>query len=168
MSITWCVAHTHSLKEHVAKQHLLQQGFEVYLPQFKKIRRHARKVDEVLSPLFPRYLFVGMDKEGSSWRSINGTQGVSHVLMSNPMTPACVPLSAIQDLKSQEISDGVVKIESLVTFSKGEKVRVLEGVFKGKVVTFCGLDDKSRVQLFLNFLGRETMLSLPVCAVEAA
>ena len=59
--ITWCVAHTQPFKEVVAKQHLLGQGYKVYLPQFKKIRRHARKVEEVLSPLFPRYIFVGMD-----------------------------------------------------------------------------------------------------------
>ena len=66
MSITWCVARTQLLKELVAKQHLTEQGYEVYLPRFKKICRHARKVEEKLVPLFPRYVFVGKDILGAN------------------------------------------------------------------------------------------------------
>ena len=87
--INWFVAHTHPLKEIIAQQHLLEQGFEVYLPRFKKIRRHARKVEEVLVPLFPRYIFIGMNMEVARWRSVNGTRGVSY-LLTNYDRPAVV------------------------------------------------------------------------------
>ena len=50
----WFVVYTQPLKETVAKQHLEEQGYDVYLPMFKKTRRHARRIDEVLQPLFPR------------------------------------------------------------------------------------------------------------------
>lgn len=164
----WSVAYTQPLKEHIARRHLLEQGFDVYLPQFKKTRRHARKVDEVLAPLFPRYLFVGMDLEKMPFRSINGTRGVVHLLMTHNQRPAHVPISVINALKAQETSDGIVPVSSLITFVPGEKVRIQEGVFKDHVATFEGLDDKSRVQLLLSFLGRETIISLPADAVEAA
>ena len=166
--ISWYVAHTQSLKERVAQHHLIDQGFEVYLPCFKKIRRHARKADEVLTPLFPRYLFIGMDMETASWRRINGTRGISYLLMSQDNCPASIPLNVIENLKSQEISSGIVPVASLISFSKGDKVRVLEGAFQDQIGTFETLDHKSRVQILLSFLGREMKVSLPLYVVDAA
>jgi len=165
--ISWFVAHTQPLKEQTAEIHLLRQGFEVYLPRFKKIRRHARKVDEVIVPLFPRYLFVGMDIEAARWRSINGTQGVSYLLM-NQDSPAVVPTYVIDALKTQENTEGLLPVGSLITFVKGDKVRILEGSFKDQTAIFEQLNDKSRIQLLLNFLGREIQVDLPIYAVEAA
>lgn len=165
--INWFVVHTQPLKENIAKQHLLEQGFEVYFPRFKKIRRHARKVDEVLAPLFPRYLFIGMDLEVSRWRSVNGTRGVSYLLTNNNQ-PAMVANEIINDLKKQENEYGLVPATSLILFAKGDKVRILEGAFKNQIAVFENLDAKERIQLLLNFLGRETKISLPYYAVEAA
>lgn len=166
--ITWCVAHTHPSKEFIVQNNLLEQGYDVYLPRFKKIRRHARKVDEVLSPLFPRYVFVGMDLEHTQWRSINGTRGVSYLLMSDLVTPSVVSSRVIDDLKSQEIEDGIVTIDSLMTFVSGDKVRVLDGVFKDHIASFEHFDERSRVRLLLSFLGRDMQITLPVHAIEAA
>lgn len=164
--ITWCVAHTQALKESIAQQNLLAQGFEVYLPKFKKTRRHARKVDEVLAPLFPRYIFVGMDLETALWRGVNGARGVSKLLMFNETCPATVPLTVIEELKAQEDAAGVLPIGSIITFAKGDKVRILDGAFQDQIAVFAALDDVSRVQLLLNFLGREMKISMPVYAVE--
>jgi len=166
--VTWCVAHTHPLKEGVAKQHLIHQGYQVYLPRFRKIRRHARKVEEVLMPLFPRYLFVGMDLERDRWRSVNSTRGVAYLLMHQDFVPARVPAHVIADLRAQEIGDEIVPLASLVTFVKGEKVRILEGAFQDHVATFEGWDAKNRVQLLLQLMGREIKVSFPWEAVEAA
>jgi transcriptional antiterminator RfaH len=168
MSITWCVAHTQPFKEGVAQHHLLDQGYEVYMPRFKKICRHARKVEEKFVPLFPRYIFVGMDLSSARWRSVNGTRGVSHLLISNDLNPTKVPASIIDDLRAQEIGDGIVPISSLVNFIKGEKVRILEGAFKDQMAIFESMDDQSRVQLLLTFMGREMKMTLPTYAVEAA
>lgn len=167
-NITWCVAHTQPLKESVAKHHLLDQGYEVYMPRFKKIVRHARKVEEKIVPLFPRYIFIGMDLSSTRWRSVNGTRGVSHLLMSNDLNPAKVPARIIDDLRFQEIEDGIVSVASLVNFVKGEKIRILDGVFADQIAVFESMDDKSRVQLLLTFMGREVKMTLPIHAVEAA
>ena len=163
----WYVAYTQASKEVVAYQNLIEQGFDAYLPRFKKIRRHARKVDEVLAPLFPRYIFVGMTLDNEQWRSVNGTRGVSHLLCADKDTPAGIPVRVINALKSHEISDGIVPVTSLSVFEKGDKVRVLEGAFKDHVAVFEKLDDADRVHLLLDFLGREMNVSMPVYAVEA-
>ncbi len=163
----WCVAYTQPSKELIAQKNLLDQGFEVYLPRFKRLRRHARKVEEVLAPLFPRYLFVGVNLETTRWRSINGTRGVSYLLMESDKHPAYLSMQIIEDLKSQEIESGIVSVNSLATFTKGDKVRVLEGVFKDHTGVLELMSDKQRVQLLLTFLGREMHISLPSYAVEA-
>lgn len=166
--ITWCVAHTHPLRELIAQKHLLDQGYEVYMPKFKKSIRHARKVQEKLAPLFPRYIFVGIDLSSARWRSVNGTRGVSHLLMSNDLNPAKVPTLVIDELRAQEIADGIVPVASLVNFVKGQKVRILDGAFADQMAIFESMDDKSRVQLLLTFMGREMKMPLPNYAVEAA
>jgi transcriptional antiterminator RfaH len=163
----WFVVHTQPLKEELAQQHLREQNFDVYLPRYKKTRRHARKVDEVLAPLFPRYLFVGIDLEVDQWRSVLGTRGVSYLLMTDGQ-PAFVSSRIIDALKDQETGDGLVPINSMALFVKGDKIRVLEGPFKEYVAVFEKMDDKQRVQLLLNCLGREVNISLPPYAVEAA
>ena len=163
----WFVVHTQPLKETVAQQHLAEQGFEAYLPRYKKTRRHARKVDEVLAPLFPRYLFIGIDLEVDQWRSVLGTRGVSYLLMTDGK-PAVVPSRIIEALKNQETNEGLVPLNSMALFTKGDKIRVLEGAFKEYVAVFEKMDDKQRVQLLLNCLGREVNISLPSYAVEAA
>lgn len=166
--ITWCVAHTQPNKERVALQNLRNQGFEVYLPLFKKLRKHARKVEEVLYPLFPRYIFVGFDNAKARWRSINGTKGVTYLIMKDEINPSTLPSRIIEDLKSQELSSNILPISSLVSFEKGEKVRIAEGAFKNTEGVFEGFDDKQRVEILINFLGRESKVSLPIYAVESA
>lgn len=166
-TVTWCVAYTQPMKELFAQEHLLRQHFQVYLPRFKKLRRYGRATREVLIPLFPRYIFVGIDLEADRWRSINGTRGVSHLLMMNSVRPAQVPTTHIQALKDQEEPDGSVTIASLATFTKGQKLLIKEGVFKNQPATFEKLDSQKRIHVLLSFLGQETEISLPFYAVES-
>ena len=162
----WFVVHTQPSKESVAQKHLMEQGFDVYLPKFKKTRRHARKVEQIMAPLFPRYVFVGIDLEVDQWRSVQGTRGVSYLLLADNI-PATVPCEIIQSLKGQENDDGLVAINDMIFFTKGDKVRVLDGAFKDCVAIFEKMNDKDRVQLLLSCLGREVNVSLPAHAVEA-
>ena len=118
MTITWFVAHTQPLKEIVAQQHLLNQGYEVYMPRFKKIVRHARKIEEKLVPLFPRYIFVGMDLSSARWRSVDGTRGVSHLLMSNKLKLAKVPTRVIDDLRARRLAMALCLWQALQTLLK--------------------------------------------------
>ena len=64
----WYVAQTHRHAEAKATAHLGRQGFLVYLPRYRKQRRHARRIDTVTVPLFPSYLFV---LSGERLRSVN-------------------------------------------------------------------------------------------------
>ena len=72
----WCAVQTHVRSEDKAAFHLRRQGYDVFLPKHLKRRKHARRVDWVPAPLFPRYLFVGIDPETTPWGVIRSTIGV--------------------------------------------------------------------------------------------
>jgi transcriptional antiterminator RfaH len=161
----WFVVHTQVRQELLALQHLEEQHFKVYLPRFKKIRSHARKVDEILVPLFPRYLFVGIDPKVDQWRSVNGTRGVSYVLTAEGQ-PLWVSTSIVDDLKSRENTEGLLSVDSLALFTTGDVLRVKEGSFEGQTGIFEKWTDRQRVQILLHFLGRELRVSVPAYTVE--
>jgi hypothetical protein len=66
----WHVAQTHSHAEKQARAHLMRQCCHVYLPRYLKRHRHARRIENVSAPLFPRYLFGGGARfnQPSAWR----------------------------------------------------------------------------------------------------
>ena len=65
----WYVVQTKVNAEAKAGRNLIRQGFEIYLPRYLKRRSHARKIEKVAAPLFPRYLFVSVDMAKQRWRS---------------------------------------------------------------------------------------------------
>lgn len=163
--MNWYVAYTLAQKEAIAALNLRNQGFEVYLPRYRKTRRHARRVDVVSTPLFPRYLFVRMDPAVQRWRSINGTIGISYLLSEGP-EPIAIPDAVIDVIRERE-DDGLVKIAS-PAFAYGQKVYVTEGPFADLQGLFECVDDAQRVVLLLEFMGRVVRARLPGHAVSAA
>jgi transcriptional antiterminator RfaH len=106
----WYVAQTHIHAEAKASQHLCRQGFDVYLPRYLKSRRHARRVDRVAAPLFPRYLFVSIDLTTQRWYSINSTIGIAKLLRHGDV-PVAVPDPIIEGLKRREDAEGYIQLE---------------------------------------------------------
>ena len=163
--MNWYAVYTQAGKERFALQNLANQGFEAYLPSYRKRRRHARRVDTVLAPLFPRYLFVCMDPHQQRWRSINGTFGVSY-LLSDGETPMVVPDQMVVAIRNRE-DNGVVAVQA-PAFTKGQKLEVTDGPFAELGGVFECIDDQERVVLLLEFMGRTVRTKLPGHAVTAA
>jgi transcriptional antiterminator RfaH len=163
--LKWYVVYTQAGKEAFAAQNLLNQGFEPYLPRYRKRRRHARRVDTVLAPLFPRYLFLRMDPAQQRWRSINGTFGVCY-LLADGAEPMTLPDGMIDAIRTRE-EDGEVHIAA-PDFEKGQRLHVTDGPFAELDGIFDCVDDQDRVVLLLDFMGRMVRARLPGYAVTAA
>jgi transcriptional antiterminator RfaH len=159
--------HTQVHGERKAEQNLMRQGFEVYLPRYLKRRRHARRVDFAVRPLFPRYLFVAIDMAAQRWRSIQSTIGVAH-LVTNGDDPASVPDSVVGALRAREDEKGFIRIDVKPAFVPGDKVRVLTGAFMDSAGLFSGLADHDRVAILLDMLGRKVRVLLDADMVAAA
>ena len=163
----WYVAYTQPQRERQAFEHLKRQGFEAYLPCYRKLRRHARRRELVRAPLFPRYLFVAVDVAAQRWRAINGTRGVCH-LVCDGIRPAPVPDGIIERLRVREDDEGCVSLASLALFDPGASVHVIGGVFAGHRGIYERMTDGERVVVLLDLLGRKVEVVVPFHAVEAA
>jgi transcriptional antiterminator RfaH len=163
----WYVAYTAPTAELRAVGHLRRQGFEVYSPLCRQIRRHARREETVLRPLFPRYVFVALDLEVDRWRSVNGTMGVSNLVCRGDR-PAALPDGVVEALRISEIEEGAVALSKLVLFDAGARLRVLDGAFAGQTGIFHSMTAAERVVLLFDLIGREVRVTVPIHAVEAA
>ena len=163
----WYVVQTQPHSERKASSHLIRQGFETYLPQYLKKRRHARKTEIVPAPLFPRYLFVLFDIARQSWRPIRSTIGVNHLVCQGE-SPASVCHGVVEGLKGREDEKGFIKLINPLRFVRGDHVRVLDGVFSNWVGLFEGMTDEERVTVLLELLGRKVRVVMDLDSVAAA
>jgi len=163
----WYVVQTHVNAELKAASNLGRQGFSVYLPRYLKRRSHARKVDVVARPLFPRYLFVAIDLSAQRWRSIQSTLGVSH-LVSVGDQPARVEDGVIDALKAREDALGFVTLAPRPMFSPGDKVRIVDGAFVDSLALVEDIGDRHRVAVLLNLLGRKVRVFVGADLIAAA
>ena len=155
----WYVVQTHPHAEATASRHLQRQGFETYLPRYRKRRRHARRLETVVAPLFPRYLFVAVDMSTQRWLSIRSTIGVTR-LVSNGDRPAVVPTSIFEALKRREDANGFIQLDRYPLFSPGDKVCVLAGSFQDCLGLYEGMSSGERVAILLELLGRKVRVTL--------
>ena len=163
----WFVAHTHPHAEGKASAHLARQGFEIYLPRYLKQRRHARKIETVAAPFFPRYIFVAVDLAAQRWRSIYSTVGVAR-LVCHGSEPTAVPDGIVEALKSREDADGFLKLADRPRFRVGEKICVVGGAFASCLGLFEGMADRERIAILLDLLGRKVRVVLDADLVAAA
>jgi len=163
----WYVVQTQVNAEAKAARNLVRQGFEIYLPRYLRRRSHARKIEKVAAPLFPRYLFVRIDMATQRWRSIQSTFGVSRLVCNGP-DPAPIAQQILSSLKAREDESGYVKLDQRPKFALGAKVRVLAGVFAENLGLFDGLADRDRVAILLDLLGRKVRVSIEADMVAAA
>jgi transcriptional antiterminator RfaH len=162
----WYVVQTQPHAEARAQEHLRRQGFTTYLPKLRKSRRHARKTEQVSSPLFPRYMFVLIDHTHQGWHAIRSTFGVSN-LVGGENGPVALRDDVIAALRQREGEDGHVHLDA-PKFLRGAAVRVLDGVFASCMGMFESMNDKDRVTVLLDLLGRRVRVGLEVDSVALA
>ena len=163
----WYLVQTRPCSEAQAATHLERQGFEIYFPRYLKSRRHARRVETVAAPLFPRYMFVAIDMAVQRWRAVQSTIGVARLVCLGE-SPTEVPNSVIDDLKRGHDGRGFVQLPTARAFKLGEEIRVLDGVFSSYLGLFERMTDGQRVAILLDLLGRKVRVVLDADAIIAA
>ena len=143
---------------------LQQQGFRIFLPQLKKTVRHARKLTTVLAPVFPGYLFVVLDLQSDRWRSVNGTFGVSRLVMVGDK-PIPVPHGVVEALLRLIDDDGTCCFNSDMIV--GQHVRVVSGPLAETVGKLERLDGNGRVRVLLEIMGGQVSTLLERSALVA-
>ena len=163
----WYVVHTRPAAEATAAEHLARQGYRTYLPRHRRWVRHARRRAVALRPLFPRYLFVGIDRAVMGWRPVRSTIGVADLVCSGD-EPAAVPQTVIDALQAREREGAFDELAPLRRLAPGNPVRLSDGPltdFAGRITAAAAHE---RVVILLDFLGRTVRAEVSGAAVEAA
>lgn len=162
----WHVIHTKPRAEETALFNLLRQGFSAYLPRYAKQRPHARRVDYVRAPLFPRYIFVLFNTEATQWHPIFSTIGVQQLVMQGDR-PSRVPDGIVEDIQRREDENHLVQM-SFGGFRKCDPVEVVAGSFSGLTGLFDCICDKRRSFVLLDLLGRQVRTLVPTEMIAAS
>jgi transcriptional antiterminator RfaH len=165
--LRWYCVYTQPQLELWARSNLWERGFEVYLPQVLKRRRHARRTDYVPRALFPRYLFVQSDIETRGQRAVRSAKGVVDILRcGNGETPTPVDDAIIEAIRYRENDKGYVELNEISGLTKGDRVRIVEGALCDQVGLFENLGDDQRVMILLDLLGRAVRARIPMQNIE--
>ena len=153
------------IKEEAEKAKLEDKIEEVLVPthdvtEVKRGKRIQRK-----KKYFPGYVLVKMDMDNQLYHMIKNIKKVSGFL-GQKGKPIPVSEQEIQKIMGQ-IKDGVVQSKSIIDYSIGEKVQVIDGPF----ASFTGLveeveEEKLRLKVAVLIFGRPTPVELEFSQVE--
>ena len=162
----WYVIHAYSGHEEKVKKNLEKRIesmdmqdkiLEVFVPMEDEIEIKDGKRRHVQKRIFPGYVLVKMIMSDDSWYVVRNTPGVTGFVGAGTRPTALDDSEVKRILKQMKMEAPKVK----VTFSRGERVKVVDGPF----TDFIGLVDdinpeKGKVRVLVSFFGRETPVEL--------
>ena len=149
----WYLLQTKPNAHSTARDHLMRQGFDVFLPLIIKTAKKNGKFKDTKAPLFPGYLFMGTTLDSVPWKSVNGTRGIS-----SAVTPDGVyrPVNndIIEGLQCRCSDNGV--IQSLNDIVPGDRVKIERGPFAEFICTVDDIQDDQRAWVLIDLLQQKT------------
>jgi len=161
----WYLAYSKPKQESVALFNLEQQGFQVYLPLFKKFKKTEQGPVALFEPMFPRYILFRPGRPGQSISAVRSTKGVTTVVRFG-FEPALLHDEVVQRIRQVEQLRDQATIEDLNQLKVGQKVR-LKHTALGAIEGLVHEVSSKRVAVLLEILGRPTVVQVEHHQVEA-
>ena len=156
--LPWYVVHTKFGQEQAACENLARQGFAVYFPRIKVLRRFRGRQQARFEPLFSRYIFLQPGSSVHSVAPVRSTFGVAALVRFGQDLAVMRPetLKTIHDFETRqnEASD-----EAISPFQPGERVNVADGPLTGIDGVISDIS-QHRVIVLMHLLGRDTRVSV--------
>ena len=154
-----------SIREQAVSQGLEDQIEDVMIPteEVVEMKRGVRVQSE--KKFFPGYILVKLELSDEAWQLVTSQPRVTGFL-GGKGRPVPITNSEAERLIKQ-MSEGVERPRSTITFDVGEQVRVSDGPF----ASFNGYveeadDDKARLRVTVSIFGRSTPVELEYSQVE--
>lgn len=164
-AIEWFCLRTQTKREHIAAKLLdRHESVEVFCPRISQVRKTRTGKKRFVDALFPGYIFARFHYL-SQYRLIIHTQGVTGIVQQGNLR--AVPNAIVENLMTAfpepitEAPDPSIEPGAKVEFVSGS----LHGL-QGKVIA--ALPAKNRIQILLEFLGREITVSVTADSVLLA
>lgn len=163
----WAVARTILSQENKAQASLQTAGFESYSPKYLWVFALQGRTINRARVLFPGYIFFKLISE--EWKRIFHLDYISGLLMSGER-PASVSQDIIDELRSREGSDGLIRLpdkSERIRFYNGQGIRAKLGALMDLEGTFLKGIGGDRVKVAFNILGSEREVVMRVDEIEA-
>ena len=138
--MNWYILQTKPSGHFTAVEHLKRQGFEVFLPLITKTINKNGKFENKTTPLFPSYLFMGTSIDIVSWKSVNGTRGITKAVTLDGITDRSVINAESLKCRCDEY-DIVQKLSDIVA---GDRVKIERGPFAEFICNVDKIKDNQR------------------------
>lgn len=162
----WYLVYCKPRQESVARENLTRQGYETYLPFMRDLRRRQGRRVTLIAPMFPRYLFIHLNRETDNWAPIRSTLGVVSIVRFG-RAAARAPDDLLVMLRSREDAQGI-QILSAKEYQPGSRVRITQGGFAGYEGLFQATGGRGRVTVLLDILGRRARTTVDGVSIEPA
>jgi transcriptional antiterminator RfaH len=155
MSQAWYVARTKTGREVTASVSVAEKGYPTFLPMQVVQRTHARKVEQLNRPLFPRYIFVRFDQKTDQYGDINTCRGVASrgLIVSVMDNPVAVPDLVIEAIRDRERIMRAQAGEIKTGYRPGDTFTVQCGTFASFPATYMG-EERGKVMAIVELFGR--------------
>lgn len=148
----WFVAYTRPRLEAVAVQNLEVQGFDTYLPLYKRLKKADGSAKVVFEPMFPRYVFFRPSRPDQSIAPVSSTRGVSHVIRFGVQIAVIRP-EILAVLRRFEADRNAVDEAGLAALRPGHRVRFSDPALSGLEGLVQSVSGR-RVAVLLELMGR--------------
>jgi len=164
----WYAARAKPKQEELALVNLARQGFDAFLPRVRRppSPKAKRSPKLALGPLFPGYVFVGLDVGRERWRAVNSTLGLLYLVRFGDM-PAALPPGLVERMRALSTNDGLVAPPDALKV--GQTAKIVGGAFDGWIGQVQSVaDSQQRVVLLVDLMSRATRLEVPRDNIAAA
>lgn len=135
--------------------------FNVEVPEIEEVKYVRGKRESKIVKLYPGYIFIEMVMDDESWQFVRRAQGVTAIIGCGNR-PVPLTLEEIEKIlgakgKSRDLD---IKLEV------GEQVVIKEGPFTGVYGQVKNIDNNGRIQVIIEFFGRENLVTLDYDQLE--
>jgi transcription antitermination factor NusG len=158
----WYAVFTVPRNEKSVEKHLSLRDVECFLPTYETFRvwKNRQRV-KVISPLFPTYLFVCIDRHDRA--RVLQSPGVLQIV-GNSREPLPLPESEIEFLRSDFCKQ---RTEPYREFVVGQKVRVRTGIMRGVEGVLIRKNNSLRFVLTLSLINQHAAIEVRASDLEA-
>lgn len=160
-ALRWYLIHCKPHQDERAQEHLERQGFECFRPLRESARRRQGRNYTVREPLFPRYLFLRLNRVTDNWYPIRSTRGVNQIVRFNEH-PLPVRDEIIEKIRARLAGP----LPPQPYLQPGQRVQITEGAFSQLEAIFIASSGDERVVLLLQIMQTEQKLEFPLHSIR--
>ena len=175
MEKEWYVVNTYSGHESKVKEKLEMRTesmgmqdyiFRVIIPETTVVEVKDGVKKEKTKKMFPGYVLVEMIMSDEAWYIVRNTPGVTGFIGSSGRGAKPTPLKP-SEIDRILASMGMTRIDAETELSKGDKVSITDGPFKGMEGKIDNIDtETNRLTVLIDLFGQETPVEVELYQVS--